>query len=242
MFLRHCCLSLMKKDKYGWFSSTTHEWCCDSKSNKCIQRLNLSVAPPVTPAGRPPQTAVRALPCCAGWNHSYLTQENVFGCPWKRAVRDGGRQAEGGVDVGEGKQQWEEMEEGWWGFRDRRHLYSSLICDGVGKVGRRGSKAQRELWQDCGRGSRIKDAMLQDLTIAPRCLASAGRHRDTEINNSMSETEKGRAGNTHWRAWCLSDCFAKQIFFRLLVNQTPNKHLDLSLWQNVNHIFVLSYL
>lgn len=48
----------MKRDKYGWFSCATHHRCCDSKSNICIQSLNLSVAPPVTPAGSPPQTAM----------------------------------------------------------------------------------------------------------------------------------------------------------------------------------------
>ncbi len=94
---------------------------------------------------------------------------------------------------------------GLLGFRDCRHLYSSLICDGVGKVGRHGSKAQRGLWQDCGRGSGIKDAMLQDLTITPRCLVSVGRHRDAEINNEMSNSErrtveKGGAVNTSCRA------------------------------------------
>ena len=93
------------------------------------------------------------LPCCVG---SYLTQENVFGCPWRRAVRDGGRRAEGGVDMGGGG----------LGFRDCRHLYSSLICDGVGKVGRHMSKAQQGLWQDCGGGSGIQDAMLQNLLVA----------------------------------------------------------------------------
>lgn len=70
-----------------------------------------------------------------------------------------------------------------WGlsFRDCRHLYSSLICDGAGKVGRRHrSKAQQGLWQDCGRGSGIKDGMLQDLYITCRCLASTGWHGDIE--------------------------------------------------------------
>lgn len=80
--------------------------------------------------------------------------------------------------------------EGGQGFRERRHLYSSLICDGVGKVGRRGSKALRELWQDCGRGAGIKDAMLQDLTVPPRCSAFAGRHRESEINNEMSDSHQ----------------------------------------------------
>lgn len=93
--------------------------------------------------------------------------------------------------MGEGIQQWneEEEEDGGLGFRDCRHLYSSLVCDGVGKVGRHGSKAQRGLWQNCGRGSGIKDAMLQDLTITPRSLASAGRHRDTEINKGMCQIQ-----------------------------------------------------
>lgn len=83
-------LSLMKKDKYGLFFSSTLDWCCDSKSNTYSQ--SFTAAPQATPAGWPPQTAERALPCCVGWNHSYLTQGNVFGCPWKKAVRDGGRQ------------------------------------------------------------------------------------------------------------------------------------------------------
>lgn len=62
-----------------------------------------------------PQAARHRPPCCVGWNHSYLTQENVFGCPWWRAVRDGGRQAEGGVDVGEGIKQWKEGRAGLQG-------------------------------------------------------------------------------------------------------------------------------
>lgn len=49
---------------------------------------------------QPPRTAVRTLSCCVGWNHSYLTEENVFACPWRRAVRDGGRRAQSSVDVG----------------------------------------------------------------------------------------------------------------------------------------------
>lgn len=124
------------------------------------------------------------------------------------AVRDGGRQAEGGVDVGYSSGSSRERRGGGGGllgFRDRRHLYSSLICDRVGKVGRHGRKAQRGLWQDCGRGSGIKDAMLQDLTITRCCLVSAGRHRDTEINNEMSDSnrrtvEKEGGVNTQWRA------------------------------------------
>ena len=62
---------------------------------------------------RLPLTAVWAPPCCVCWNHSYLTRENVFGCPWSRAVRDGEiRQA--------GRVMWGRAvggEEGrcWWG-------------------------------------------------------------------------------------------------------------------------------
>lgn len=43
-----------------------------------------------------------------------------------------------------------------------------------------GATHSGELWQGCGRGSGISDAMLQDLTITPRHLASAGRRGDAK--------------------------------------------------------------
>lgn len=43
-----------------------------------------------------------------------------------------------------------------------------------------GATHSRELWQGCGRGSGISDAMLQDLTITPCHLASAGRRGDAK--------------------------------------------------------------
>lgn len=85
------------------------------------------------------------------------------------------------LSLGESRQGWREAGRGWCKcgrrdiaveggggglrFRDHGHLYSSLICDEVGKEVRHGHEAQQELWQDCGRGSGIKDATLLDLTI-----------------------------------------------------------------------------
>lgn len=86
---------------------------------------------------------------------------------------EGGRQRAVGMwEKGYGGRRW------GLSFRDCRHLYSSLVCDGAGKVGRRRSKAQQGLWQDGGRGSGIKDGTLRDLYITCRCLASVGWHGD----------------------------------------------------------------
>lgn len=86
-------------------------------------------------------------------------------------------------------QGWREACKGMWekGYSSRRRRGwgcwasgTAGICiplssvAGERKVGRHGSKAQQEIWQDCDKGSGIKDAMLQDLTITPHCLASAG--------------------------------------------------------------------
>lgn len=93
---------------------------------------------------------------------------------------------------------------------------------------KQGSNTQQGLWQDGGRGSGIEEAMLQDLTITPHCLASVASHRHAEINNGMSDSnrktaEKERAVNTHRRFWLVPDCFAKQVL-RYLVSKHLLQH------------------
>lgn len=63
---------------------------------------------------------------------------------------DGGRREDGGDGILRWREEEEEEEE--LCFRDRRHLYSSLICDGVRKEVRGSHTAQWGLWQDRGRG------------------------------------------------------------------------------------------
>lgn len=78
---------------------------------------------------------------------------------------------QGGMDGGGGRRErgrWDIVVEGDGGveeeeelcFRDHRHLYYSLICDGVRKEVRHGHGAPQGLWQDCGRGSAIKETAL----------------------------------------------------------------------------------
>lgn len=74
---------------------------------------------------------------------------------------------------------------GGLGFGDRRHLYSPLICDGAGKVGRHRSKAQRGFGRTV---AEVQESKMQRYKISPsllRCMASVGRHGDTEINNAI---------------------------------------------------------
>lgn len=104
--------------------------------------------------------------------------------------------------MGEGIQQWKEGE---WASGTAGICIPLSSVTGWERWGDTGAKNSGGFWQDCGRGSEIKDATLQDLTITPRCLASAGRDKDTEINNEMSDSnrrsiEKEGAVNTHLRA------------------------------------------
>lgn len=61
---------------------------------------------------------------------------------------EGGRQRGWWRDVGEG--------EGRLGMWDCGHLYSALICDGTGKVGRHRGRSTAGCWQDCGKGLKSK--------------------------------------------------------------------------------------
>lgn len=74
-----------------------------------------------------------------------------------RMEAGGGRRKQGGTGILCWKEEEEEEE---LRFRDHRHLYSSLICDGVRKEVRHGHGARREHRQDCGRGSAIKERVL----------------------------------------------------------------------------------
>lgn len=77
----------------GWFSSATHDWRRDSKSNICIQSLNLNVAPAVpTPGGRE-STAI------LGWLKSLLSRPGE--CLW--------------LSLEGSSQGWREAGRGWWG-------------------------------------------------------------------------------------------------------------------------------
>lgn len=77
----------------GWFSSATHDWRRDSKSNICIQSLNLNVAPAVpTPGGRE-STAI------LGWLKSLLSRPGE--CLW--------------LSLEGSSQGWWEAGRGWWG-------------------------------------------------------------------------------------------------------------------------------
>lgn len=79
---------------------------------------------------------------------------------------------QGGADGVGGILCWkeEEGEEEELRFRDQRHLYSSLICDGVRKEVRVGLGARQEHRQDCGRGTAIKERVLEDLTVVTTSL------------------------------------------------------------------------
>lgn len=136
----------MEKNKHGciYFFLGKHCWWCDSKSNICIPGLNLTVSP----TRDTHRHSCEQLPCCIGWNHSYLTLENVFGCPWRGAVRDEGRRSANG---GERREELERL--------DSRHLYSSLlVCDDPGKV----RKARRATHKHSGDvGNTMAKSMLR---------------------------------------------------------------------------------
>lgn len=77
----------------GWFSSVTHRWQCDGKSNICIQSLNLNVAPAVTTPGGSESTAMLV------WLKSLLSHPRE--CLW--------------LSLEGSSQGWREADRGRWG-------------------------------------------------------------------------------------------------------------------------------
>lgn len=82
-----------------------------------------------------------------------------------------------------------------------RHLYSSLVCDGVGKVWRRRSEALAEVRQRCGNKKKLCYSILTSLHTVGPCGQAC---REAEINNVTADSERGTgekegAVNTGWR-------------------------------------------
>lgn len=69
-----------------------------------------------------------------------------------------------------------------------RHLYSSLISGAGRKVERHGSRAQREIWQNCDRGAGIIDATLQ----TSASLLGLNRRGDAETHNGNGSEKHTR--------------------------------------------------
>lgn len=86
------------------------------------------------------QMAMSALPCCVGWNHSYLILSLAVLGGEQSGMEGGNAKGCGRRDTAEGKRGGVVV----LGFRDCRHLYSSLISGG----GEKGGKA----WRQCTAG------------------------------------------------------------------------------------------
>lgn len=151
-------LSLMQNGKYGWFSPP------NTSDDAMASQTPALKSQSQTPAA---DRHVCAAMLCVR-NYSYLTEESVFACPWRRAVMDGGRQAEGWCG--------DTAVEGGWAPASE----TAAICIPLSSVAgwERWGGTGVKLWQNCGRGTGIKEAALLDLNISSHCLASVGKHAE----------------------------------------------------------------
>lgn len=145
------------------------------------------------------------------------------------------------LSLEESSQGWREAGRGWCrcgkgvgGWASGTAGICIPLSSVTGRERWRGSWARRS--QGFGRTvAEIQESKMQCYKSLPSllyCLAPVGRHRDTEINNVMSDSntsEKEGAVNT----------FDPPIYYS---NYKYSVFISQTVWKNVNHIFLLSYL